>query len=139
MTGGGVFATAREIFDHPFFAKEPFTEREAWIWMVGAAAWKPTRIHVTNAMVDVERGQLAYSGRYLATRWGWSEARVRRFLARLKIDAMIDARTDAHSTRVTICNYDKWQRKLRSNDARHDAPVDARATQIRRKEDLAGC
>lgn len=45
----------------------------------------------------------------MAKAFGWSEPRVRRFLNRLKADAMIDAASDAGQTVITICHYDKYQ------------------------------
>lgn len=127
MEKAGVFAVARGVFDHPLFADEPFSEREAWIWLVGEAAWRPTRARVGRAIVTLARGQLAHSTRFMAAKWKWSEARVRRFLARLKEDAMIDVKTDALATQITICNYDAYQKV--------GMPTDAEATQRRRSSD----
>lgn len=131
----GVFAISRGVFDHVAFADEPFTEREAWIWMIGEAAWKARRVRVGSVIVSLERGQLAFSMRFAAAKWKWSEARVRRFLKRLKSDAMIDARSDAHSTQVTICKYDEYQRVSLPVDALYDAQHDADVTQDRRSGD----
>ncbi len=39
----------------------------------------------------IRRDQLTASTRFKATVWGWSEAGVRRFIERLKTDALIDA------------------------------------------------
>lgn len=135
LKSGGVFAVARGIFDHPFFKDEPFTEREAWLWLCGQAAWKATRVRVGKALVDLKRGQCAYSTRFLAGRWKWKEPRVRRFLSRLKTDAMIVADTDAHATRITICNYNEFQKVSLPRDAATDAASDAQTTQQRRKEE----
>lgn len=131
----GVFAVARSIFEHDFFADQAFTEREAWIWLIGEAAWRPCRVRVGRARVALERGQCAYSTRFLAEKWGWSEAAVRRFLKRLKSDAMIDAVSDAHATVITIRNYNAYQRVSLPDDALDDALDDAEATHSRRKEE----
>jgi hypothetical protein len=69
----------------------------------------------------------------MAVGWGWSESRVRRFLKRLKTDAMIDAATDAGVTVITICNYNRYQRVSLPSDAATDARSDTVATQQRRK------
>lgn len=132
---GGVFAVARGVFDHPLFANEPYSEREAWLWLVSEAAWKPRRVRVRNGVVDLQRGQLAHATRFMAAKWQWSEARVRRFLTRLKSDAMIDAHSDAHATLITICKYDEYQRVSARTDAQNDADYDAHATRTRRKEE----
>lgn len=130
---GGVFAVHRGVFDHPLFADEPFTEREAWLWLLSEAAWKPRRVRVRNGAVQLQRGQLAHATRFMAKRWKWSEARVRRFLRRLKTDAMIDAQSDAQATRITICKYDEYQIVAMPGDAQSDAQNDAHATRKRRK------
>jgi quinol monooxygenase YgiN len=133
MSERGVFAVDRGIWDHPSFADEPLTEREAWQWLIGEAAFKDRVRRVGSLVVELARGQLAASTRFMADKWQWSEARVRRFLKRLKTDAMIDAASDAGITIITICNYNKYQRVSLPNDAASDAQTDAAATQQRRK------
>lgn len=132
---GGVFAVARNIFEHDVFEPEPFTEREAWIWLIREAAWKPRRVRVGKKLCDLERGQLATSMRFMAGRWQWAEARVRRFLKKLKSDAMIEVVSDALATQITICNYNNYQRVSLPSDAVIDADTDAAATQQRRKQE----
>lgn len=132
---GGVFAVARNIFEHPKFATEPFTEREAWIWLIREAAWRKRTVRVGKKVCSLERGQLASTTRFMAAKWQWSEAKVRRFLKSLKSDAMIDAVSDALATQITICNYDEYQRVSLPSDADYDAVSDALATQQRRTGD----
>jgi hypothetical protein len=131
MGDRGVFAVHRGLFGHPFFKREPLTEREAWTWMIGEAAWKATRVRINRATFSVERGQLVHAMRYLASRWQWSEPRVRRFLARLKREGMIDTLAHADATLITICKYDDYQFGTRLPDAPGDEP----ATHSRRREE----
>jgi hypothetical protein len=104
----GVFAVDRGVWDHPMFADEPFTEREAWLWMVSAAAWIAKRVRVGKAMVDLDRGQLAFATRFLAARWKWAHSKVVRFLKRLETDTMVTTLATRESTLITICNYEKY-------------------------------
>jgi hypothetical protein len=104
----GVFAVDRGIWEHPMFAPEPYTEREAWLWLVGSAVWKPTTVRVGRRLFKLERGQLAFSERFLATKWQWSRSRVNRFLVRLKNEAMAIPQTSREATHLTICNYNKY-------------------------------
>lgn len=133
MSERGVFAVDRGIWDHPSFANEPFTEREAWQWLFGEASFKTRTKRIGSVVLQLTRGQIAASLRFMADKWQWSEPRVRRFLKRLKSDAMIDAATDAGITVITICNYNKYQRVSLPRDAAPDATSDAAATQQRRK------
>jgi len=125
MPSGGYFIIYREIFSHPIFAPEPFTEREAWVWMICTAAWQPCAIRVGSSVVNIKRGELVHSTRFLARKWRWSESRVRRFLKRLQGDAMIDAILTRQTTHLTICNYDKYQNMRRSDRRNFDAASDA--------------
>lgn len=133
MSERGVFAVDRGIWDHPSFANEPLTEREAWQWLIGEASFKDRTKRIGSVVLKLERGQVAASLRFMADKWQWSEARVRRFLKRLKTDAMIDAASDAGITVITVCNYNKYQRVSLPRDAVNDAQSDAAATQQRRK------
>lgn len=127
MTDRGVFCIARSAFDHPFFKKEPFTEREAWWWLIGEAAFAPTKVRVGRAMFELERGQLVHAIRFMAQRWQWTEPRVRRFLERLRRQTMLDVRASAEATVLTICNYGEYQFGRRA--------ADEPATSSRRREE----
>jgi len=117
---GGVFAVHRDIFDHHIFSEEPYTERLAWLWLVSEAAWKPKRVRTPHGMIQLERGQLCHSQRFLAEKWRWDRSRVRNFLALLESEKMVTqlrpsldpaiAQQKAQVTNLlTICNYDKHQ------------------------------
>jgi len=134
MSERGVFAVDRAIWDHDILADSaPFSRREAWLWLVSEAAWKPHRRRIAGKTFNLERGQIAASLRFIASKWRWSEARVRRFLICLKTEGMVDAKTDAGMTVLTICNYDSYQRVSLPGDAKAESDTDAAATQQRRK------
>jgi hypothetical protein len=123
MSKAGYFKVDRGIWDHPSFAAEPFSEREAWLWLISHAAWKPTRLRVGRVVVPLERGQFTASLRYLDEAWRWdSKSRVRRFLLRLASETLIDVHTDAAATRITICNYDKYQLSGTAGDTLAERP-----------------
>lgn len=105
----GYFLFHRGIFRHEIFNDEPFTEREAWVWLIGEAAWKPVKVRAGRAVVDLERGQLAHAHRYLAQAWSWHPSKVYRFLMRLAQAGMIETLAKHETTLITICNYDKYQ------------------------------
>ena len=107
MSERGVFAVDRGVFDHQFFAREPYTEREAWLWMIGAAAWKATQVRVGRQVVMLERGQLAFSTRFLAGKFRWPQSRMVRFTKRLETNSMVSTVATRGSTQITICNYNK--------------------------------
>jgi hypothetical protein len=140
MTQGGFVLIHRTLWDHPAFRNG--IEAGAFAWMISQASWRPTKVRYKEIVINLERGQLALSGRDFGRKWGWSEASSRRFLNRLKSDAMIDARSDAGVSIITIKNYDVYQidparrgDEPEKTDAPSDAASDAEATHPRRTPD----
>jgi hypothetical protein len=109
MAEQGTFSVARGVFDHPVFAREPFTEREAWLWLIAEAQWKPVRKRVGRVIIALQRGQLAHAVRFMAQRWCWPRMRVHRFLQRLSAEKMIRYESGTLAGRITICNYEDYQ------------------------------
>lgn len=98
------------IFDHELFAAEPFSEREAWLWMITNAAWKDTIHRVGSEVVKVPAGSFFATIRDMQTRWRWkSTTRVTAFLKMLEAQGMIKHTAKTGKTHVSICNYDKYQ------------------------------
>ena len=112
----GTVNISRDLFDHGMFKAEPFTEREAWIWMIMAARWKSGKARVGDFVVDLARGEFAASVRFMARAWGWTAAKVQRLLERLKKMEMICVKTDTGVSVVTICNYGKFQTSSQTAD-----------------------
>lgn len=115
MSERGVFAVDRGIFDHPLFEEERvFTRREAWLWLLSEAAWKPCRKRIGHAVIEIKRGQLSHSIRFIAAAWGWSKSRVDRFLDELRQEGMVGTTsgtgTGTGQLIITICKYSDYQR-----------------------------
>jgi hypothetical protein len=99
----------RGWFNDADFPKEAFSEREAWHWMIEAAAYEPRSRWVSGQKIELERGDFVASQRTLADVWGWGRQKVRRFLDKLEIVGKIVQNPTHGSTRVTICNYGRFQ------------------------------
>ena len=107
----GYVKIGRSVFGHNMFKEEPYTEREGWIWLICGASYKTDTIRIPNTSIvtEVKRGDYVASIRFLATKFKWSNSRVRRFLDRLERGKMVSTVTDTGITKITIANYDKWQ------------------------------
>ena len=126
---GGVFAVSRGIFDDPDYAPEPFTQREAVMWLVASAAWKERAIRGARGRVTLQRGEFCFSVRFLAERWQWSKSRVARFLSVLENrDTIRDAKRDGEQVWF-IPKYNDFQRvSLPKRDSDRDSEWDAGGT-----------
>jgi hypothetical protein len=136
MSERGYIALARGILDHPVVgARKPYTRHDAWEWLLLEAAWKPRRCDAGGIVVELKRGQLVHSTRYIAKAWGWPETNVRRFLTRLKTGAMIGATTGAGITVLTVCNYEIYQTPHNESGALSGAATGAKVAQQRRRKE----
>lgn len=105
----GTVNISRDIWNDTAFKPEPFTEREAFIWMVMEASYKPRDKPVGEMWVKLQRGQLVVSVRFMAKAWGWSKSKVDRFLKRLEKRDTIGTDIGTGINIITICKYDKYQ------------------------------
>lgn len=102
---------SRRLFEHPFWCEERiFSRFEAWLDLVQSARFEDTKQLIGNRLIEVKRGQILVSLRFLASRWQWSTKKVNSFLDLLIQDKMIIKETpkETGQTVVTICNYDKY-------------------------------
>jgi hypothetical protein len=133
MSEWAAFWVFRGVFDHPLFDGDRYSRRAAWLWLIAEAAWKPCTRRIAGRRVEVGRGQLVHSMRFIARAWLWSEASVRRFLHELEAENMLKISHDAGVTQLTICKYDAYQagpenvtqqrRRLEPNKEERDADV----------------
>jgi hypothetical protein len=121
----GYFAVSRGIFDHPLLqTSKPYTLREALLWLICRAAWKPKAERNKFGSVHTKRGQITATRRQLAAEWNWSKSKVDRFLKKLSSDSTValgealngpEIRPETApiigypKTMITLCNYDKFQ------------------------------
>ena len=106
----GYYLMHRGWLDHEMFGEdEPFCRRAAWAWLIENAAFDRTRVRIAGKTVELARGQLSYSLRFLAKTWGWGHERVRRFLGELRQRDMIETEGETGQTVITIRNYTIYQ------------------------------
>jgi hypothetical protein len=108
MTAGYI-KVDRDIWTDPSFAEEPFCERMAWLWLMSEAAWQPRERRIGSKSYALQRGQLVASLRFIAEKWMWPHATVRRYLLRLQDEEKLLWETDTPIGIITICKYDDIQ------------------------------
>ena len=86
----GYFNLHRKFFRHWLWTEEPRTlsKAEAFLDLLPLAAFTRSKKVVGNGIIELERGQICGSERYLADRWKWSTKKVRAFLTLLEADRM---------------------------------------------------
>jgi hypothetical protein len=113
MLTDGWFRLFRGSFFHSDFKAEKFTQREAWLWSVEAAAFVPHMQPFNGTHYKVERGEFVTSLDDLARKFGWGQKRVRNFIDRM-VECGRWAKRGAFasptaSTVIIIRNYEEMQ------------------------------
>lgn len=112
LTKKGWFLIHRQIWDDfdDEFPAERFTEREAWVWFISAAAYEDKQVFFNKKMIDLKRGDFATSIRQLCKTFQWGNTKVENFIKRLEKTGKISRqRQDGRYTSITICNYGIYQ------------------------------
>jgi len=97
----------RDIADHWLWSDD--RKFKWWIDLLLMANYENNKMLIGNNLIECNRGQLIRSLDGLARRWMVTKKTVRTFLMLLQKDAMIEIENVKFCTRITICNYDKYQ------------------------------
>lgn len=104
----------RQIIDHWIF-KNPVYFR-AWIIMLFTVNYDSKKVLINGNIIECNRGQSVLSIESWVdifgvskSKGGWTYQKVRTFFELLETDSMITRENLVKTTRITICNYDKYQ------------------------------
>lgn len=117
----------RSIMNHWIY--EDAEMLKAWIDLLLSCNHKDNKILFDAHPIVIKRGQYMTSIRKLSNRWGWSRARVVRFLDTLEEDGMITRKSDTKKTLLTIENYGFYQGIEATNKAT-DVATDVTQTRM---------
>ncbi|AGH30751.1 MULTISPECIES: hypothetical protein [unclassified Sulfitobacter] len=131
----GTVNISRGIWHDTAFKPEPFSEREAFMWIIMEASYKPRQKRVGNVTVDLKRGQLATSVRFMCEAWDWSKSRVDRFLKRLEKRDMIGTDSGTGVNIITVCKYDDYQNKPKDSGTPRSEKRDSSGTAAGQQRD----
>ncbi len=104
---GGYTRSYRRRWIHPVFKN--LRSAAVFAWMTDEAAWRATSVNFCGNSVELARGQLVTSQRYIAEQFEMERASVRRLIAKLEEAKMIAANATPGGTIITVVNYDKYQ------------------------------
>ena len=115
-------AVSVEVFDHEILHGDPYSRRDAWLWLIANAAWKDHETRTRGGVIKLRRGEVLAGLDHLAKTWDWSVKRVRTFLRDLVAAGMIEkgqAKTQ-YATVYLLTKYDTYQTAT-ANEARPEA------------------
>ncbi|MFC5358145.1 hypothetical protein [Azospirillum himalayense] len=103
----GFAKSYRRRWSHPVFRN--LRDAAIWAWMTDTAAWRSVRVRFADRLVQLERGQLVTSERFISEGFCVDRTVVRRLLAAMEQENMIVCRKSPAGTIITIVNYDQYQ------------------------------
>lgn len=114
----GFVKLSRNFFNNPLWKEDRiFSRSEAWLDLIASALIDDLKVHIKGQDIEVRRGEVAASNRYLQKRWNWSNTKVSNYLNYLKKNGMIKIRNDAGNTILTLVKYGDYNT---SGDTKND-------------------
>lgn len=125
----GFIKLSRRFFKNPLW-KEPrqLSRAEAWLDLICSARFEASKEILNNRVIEVRRGEIIASRRFLEQRWNWGSSKVTNFLEFLKNEGMINQRQTSGQTIITLCNYDSYNDLLTSELQENKPPTNHRQT-----------
>ena len=119
----------RSITDHWLWSSgETFSRGQAFIDLLLMVAYADHKVMSQGKMIDLKRGSMVTSIRYLADRWRWSKDKTMHFLNDLEADGTIKKVSDTKRTVLTIVNYEKYQGLATSDRTQNGRETDTDRT-----------
>ena len=98
-----------------------YTIREFWIYLLLKATYKTHHMITKRGCIEIKRGEIITSLSRLQRDCERSKNWIKNTLKKLKMMGMIDYRGESyHFTRITICNFDRYNKDSRPGDAVND-------------------
>lgn len=123
MCNQGFIKLSRKFFETPLW-KEPrqYSRSEAWLDLIQMAGFEDSKYILNNREIEVRRGEIVASRRFLENRWNWGSTKVSNFIDYLKANRMINQRQTSGQTIITLCNYDICNDKQTKSRERNKPP-----------------
>ena len=139
----GFVRLSRSYFDHHFWMeKRVFDRAAAWLDLVAQCAFEPRKQMINGELIEIPRGGIAASERFLSDRWMWSRTKVRAFLDVLESEKMIkDHQKNRRFSVFILCNFEKFNpQKDRRKDHRRTTgePPGNQIEEGKEGKDIAG-
>lgn len=127
---------ARKTFGHHFWTEHRvFSRAEAWLDLLQTAAYAPHKRMIAGHSMEIPRGGLVASVRWLSDRYRWSNTKVCLFLDVLEGEGMITRQKRHGNTLLTICKYDVYNQCHDAKATERRPESDKEATAGRQRDD----
>lgn len=122
----------REIKDHWVYKDAEYFK--AWITILMEVNHSEQKVLIGRTLFGCDRGESLHS----LENWGkifgnWSKSKTKRFFDLLKKESMIELKNERLTTRLSVCNYCKYQDVRNANETQVKRKRNASETQVKRE------
>ena len=110
------FMIPRRLFAEGAFNAEPYSKREALLDLIQMASIETKMVTMGGLNMQIERGQVLASVRFLAKKWGWSNDRTIRTLRAFESEHFIERNPNTTISTISICNFDLYSGEPNTNE-----------------------
>lgn len=129
MRDQGFIKLSRKFFENALWKEHrQYSRSEAWLDLIQMAGFEDSKYILNNRAIEVQRGEIVASRRFLENRWLWGSTKVTNFLDYLKKEGMINQRQTNGQTIITLCNYDTYNARQTSDDVENKPEANHRQT-----------
>lgn len=129
MRDQGFIKLSRKFFENALWKEHrQYSRSEAWLDLIQMAGFEDSKYILNNRAIEVQRGEIVASRRFLENRWLWGSTKVTNFLDYLKKEGMINQRQTNGQTIITLCNYDTYNTRQTSDDVENKPATNQRQT-----------
>lgn len=101
----------RKIFNNPLWNENrEYSRFEAWLDLISSALIENLKVHVKGQDIEVQRGEIAASRRFLENRWNWGSTKVTNYLSYLKKNGMITTRQTNGQTIIKLVKFEDYNK-----------------------------
>ncbi len=132
----------RSFFDNSFWNEaRVYSKAEAWLDLIQEARFEASTFHTNNGkVIELQKGELPISRRYLEERWRWGSSRVTNFLKKLVEKGLCTINQTNGQTTLSIVKYSdlyNWQTNNQTTKQENEEKANQCQTKIKEyKEDI---
>lgn len=111
----------RKIQDHWIWVNEKYLR--CWIWFLMRANHEDNKILFGAELIEIKRGSFITSINNISLATDLTKQNVRTLLKLLENDKMLNKQSNTKLTKITICNYDKYNITQHTDNNQTNTPI----------------
>lgn len=105
-----------------------YSRAEAWLDLIQMARFEASTEIINGKVIELQRGEIPVSRRFLELRWNWGSTKVSNFLDTLTKSGRINQQQPKGQTIIKLINYDVYNNTQTTDEPQNKPPTNHRQT-----------